>query len=101
MDQPAKIKVVDPDTGFVRSVIDPAYRNKENVVMVRISGKEHPVTFDERNRQAVRLAQSVKGLDMGDVDLVTSIVGVGTRWFVGVNTTATARMTRGPRSPSS
>lgn len=79
-------KVVDKDTGLVRTQVDPTYRNKPNVVMVRIAGKDHAIVFNERNPNAVRLAQSLKGQDIGDVDVVTNIVSKGTRWFASVNT---------------
>lgn len=101
VDKPPMIKTVDRETGFVRSGVDPMYRNKANVVMMRIGGRDHAIVFNERNPQAVRLAVSLKNQDIGDVgpaittthDLTTKIIRStvdggkkGTRWLASVNT---------------
>lgn len=101
VDKPPMIKTVDRETGFVRSGVDPMYRNKANVVMMRIGGRDHAIVFNERNPQAVRLAVSLKNQDIGDVgpaittthDLTTKIIRgaveggkKGTRWLASVNT---------------
>jgi hypothetical protein len=95
------IKTVDRETGFVRTGVDPTYRNKPNVLMVRIGGKDHAIVFNERNPQAVRMAVSLKNQDVGDVgpaittanDVATKLIRgavnvgkSGTRWLASVNT---------------
>lgn len=86
VDKPPMMKTVDRETGFVRTTVDPTYRNKPNVVMVRIGGKDHAITFNERNPKAVRMAQSIKGADVGDLNAFESIMGKATRWLSSVNT---------------
>lgn len=86
VDKPPMMKTVDRETGFVRTTVDPTYRNKPNVVMVRIGGKDHAITFNERNPKAVRMAQSIKGADVGDLNAFESIMGKATRWLASVNT---------------
>ena len=86
VDKPATQKIVDRESGLVRTVPDPTFKNRPNVVMVRINGKDRAVVFNERNPNAVRLAQSIKNADVGDLDAFTSIMGKGTRWFAAVNT---------------
>jgi hypothetical protein len=86
VDRPPMSKTVDRETGFVRTGVDPTYKNKPNVVMMRIGGKDHAIVFNERNPQAVRLAQSIKGADLGDLNAFDSTMGKATRWLASVNT---------------
>lgn len=86
VDKPPMIKTVDKGTGFVRSSIDPLYKNKPNVVMLRIAGKDAAVVFNEHNKEAVRLAGALKNLDAGDLHLVLGWAAKGTRWFASINT---------------
>lgn len=86
VDKPPMTKTVDSETGFVRTTVDPTYKNKPNVVMVRISGKDQAVVFNERNPEAVRLAQSIKSADLGELNAFDSLMGKATRWLASVNT---------------
>ena len=86
VDKPPMIKTVDRETGFVRSSVDPTYRNKANVVMMRIGGRDHAIVFNERNPLAVRMAESIKGADLGDLNAFDSLMGKATRWLASVNT---------------
>lgn len=86
VDKPPMVRTVDRETGFVRTGVDPTYKNRPNVVMVRIGGKDAAITFNERNPTAVRMAQSIKNADVGDLNAFESIVGKGTRWLASVNT---------------
>lgn len=86
VDKPPMTKTVDSETGFVRTNVDPTYKNKPNVVMVRISGKDQAIVFNERNPEAVRLAQSIKSADLGELNAFDSLMGKATRWLASVNT---------------
>lgn len=86
IDNPPKIKTIDPNTGFVRVGVDPAYKHLPNVVMVRIAGQDQAIIFNEHNPQAVRLAEAMKNLDVGDLHVVLGLAAKGTRWFASVNT---------------
>lgn len=86
VDKPPTIKTVDKSTGFVRSSLDPLYKNKPNVVMLRIAGKDVAVVFNEHNKEAVRLAASLKNLGAGDLHAVLGLAAKGTRWFASINT---------------
>ena len=79
-------KTVDSETGFVRTNVDPTYKNKPNVVMVRISGKDQAIVFNERNPEAVRLAQSIKNQDVGDLGRVMRASARFTRFFAAMST---------------
>jgi hypothetical protein len=86
VDELPVIKVVDPFTRTVRKVADPNYRNLPYVLMLRIAGQDVAITFNERNPQALRLAHSLKNLDIGDLHAAVTLVAKGTRWFASVNT---------------
>lgn len=86
LDAPPRIKTVDPRNGTVRTGIDPTYKHRPNVLMVRIAGRDQSIVFNEHNPSALRLAQSMKNLDIDDLHVVLGLVSKGTRWFASVNT---------------
>lgn len=86
IDAPPEIKTIDSRTGFVRTLVDPAYKHLPHVVMVRIGGRDQAIVFNEHNREAVRLAQAMKNLDIDDLHVVLGLAAKGTRWFASVNT---------------
>ena len=81
-----KKKSVDPDTGLVRSMPDIQAINRDNVVSLRIGGKDQYIIFNERNDQALRLAYAMKNLDAAELDLITRSVGKVTRFMAAMNT---------------
>jgi hypothetical protein len=86
VDTPPTIKTIDSNTGFVRTSVDPGYKNRPNVLMVRIGGEDAAIVFNEHNKEAVRLAGAMKNLDVGDLHVVLGLAAKGTRWFAAVNT---------------
>lgn len=85
LDKPPMIKSMDAN-GFVRKMVDPGYKNRPNVVMVRIAGRDQAIVFNKHNPEMVRLAGAVKNLDVGDLHVVLGLAAKGTRWFASVNT---------------
>jgi hypothetical protein len=86
VDRPPKTRRVDADTGLVTEGVDPLYKNRPNVIMVRIAGKDAAIMFNERNERAARLAESLRNLDSGDLHYVLGWASKATRWFASVNT---------------
>ncbi|CAN7347361.1 hypothetical protein LJR074_001989 [Acidovorax sp. LjRoot74] len=86
VDRPPKTRRVDAQTGLVTEGVDPLYKNRPNVIMVRIAGKDAAIVFNERNERAARLAQSLRNLDSGDLHYVLGWASKATRWFASVNT---------------
>lgn len=86
LDKAPTMKRVDPVTGTVRSMPDPTYRQQPNVVMVRIAGEDRAIVFNERNTRALRLAESLKNLDVDDLHVVLGWFSKATRWLASVNT---------------
>ena len=80
------VDTIDKATGFVKSVADPLYRNRPNVVTLRIAGKDVSVTMNEHNPQALRMAQALKNLDVDDLHYIIPVVGKMTRYFAAINT---------------
>jgi hypothetical protein len=86
IDQAPQIKTIDGRTGFVRIGVDPAFKRLPNVVMVRIGGRDQAIVFNEHNPQALRLAEAMKNMDVGDLHVVLGLAAKGTRWFASINT---------------
>ncbi len=86
VDRPPKTRRVDAETGLVTEGVDPLYKNRPNVIMVRIAGKDAAIVFNERNERAARLAESLRNLDSGDLHYVLGWASKATRWFASVNT---------------
>ncbi len=86
VDRPPRRKYVDEKTGFTVEGVDPMYKSRPNVVMLRIAGKDAAVVFNERNERAARLAESLKNLDAADMHMVLGWAAKATRWFASVNT---------------
>jgi hypothetical protein len=90
----SKNRVIDKDTGLptsdteesVRLRIDSLARFGDNVLTLRVDGKNRYIFFNQDNPNAVRMAASLKSLDTESLGSVMSIVAKGTRWFANVNT---------------
>lgn len=64
----------------------PSFRTQENVVHFRLNGEDHFVIFNEREPRAMRMAQSIKNLDMDQLGRVLTVAGKVTRYFAAINT---------------
>ena len=90
----SKNRVIDKDTGLptsdteesVKLRIDSLARFGDNVITLRVNGKNRYIFFNQNNPNAVRMAASLKSLDTESLGTVMSIVAKGTRWFANVNT---------------
>lgn len=80
-----KQQYVDPRTGMVAERVNPQLRNRDDVMAVRINGKDRYVMFssDERAQQMVR---NLKNLDAEQLGFAMQNVAVATRWFASINT---------------
>ncbi|MFA7290879.1 MAG: LPD38 domain-containing protein [Rhodocyclaceae bacterium] len=64
----------------------PGFSSRDNVLLTRINGEDHYIIFNERDERAMRMAQSLKNLDMDNLGRVLSIVGKATRYLASINT---------------
>lgn len=92
-DKPPVLRVVETVDGVDTVVerIDPLYKSRDNVVMVKIpDGKggvaEHSIVFNERNERAMRMASSIKNLDGSQLGELLGTTAKITRYFASINT---------------
>mgnify|MGYP003392968753 CR=1 FL=1 len=72
--------------GLVDTLPDPLYMQKDNVVMMRVEGKNVGIVFADKNPENTRLALSLKNLDGQQLEGFESFVAKGSRWIAAVNT---------------
>jgi ribosomal protein S18 acetylase RimI-like enzyme len=102
VDKPPKIKKVDdrreildpvsgqmvpnPDYNTVYSVVDPAYKSRDEVLIAKINGEDRAVIFNVRDPRAMRMVRALKNLDLEPMNMALNVIGKATRWFAAVNT---------------
>lgn len=65
---------------------NPALRGHDNVLALRVNGEDHYVFFNKMDPRAMRLARSLKNLDVPALGGLMKMLGAGTRWLSMVNT---------------
>ena len=85
MQEPRK-QGLDPQTGLVVSRINIPDRYRDNVLGVRINGKDRFIFFNSRNPRAERMVTALKNLDADQLGTVMSKVAMVTRYFSQINT---------------
>ena len=84
--QEPKSPSIDPKTGFVRYKVNPTLRDSENVVAIKVNGKDRYVFFNGNDPRALRMAETLKNLESEQLGMVLGMVGSATRWMAAVNT---------------
>jgi hypothetical protein len=69
--QEIKQRRVSPVTGQVEEYIDALLRKADNVLPVRINGRERYVFFNTNNERAVRMVTALKNLDADQLSRVS------------------------------
>jgi hypothetical protein len=90
----SKDRVIDKNTGLptadteesVKLKVNNLDRFGDNVLTLRIDGKNRYIFFNQKNPDAMRMATSLKSLDVESLGTLTSLVSKATRWFASVNT---------------
>jgi hypothetical protein len=77
---------VNPITGKVETYVNPLLRGADNVLPVRINGRERYVFFNTNNERAVRMVTALKNLDADQLSRAVSYVQKVTRYFAAINT---------------
>ena len=88
LDNAPMLRTVDQTSGLVVERVDPTYKNRPEVLTLKIDGEEHTITFNTDNLTAMRLAASMKNLNSEQMGEVTQLVGRFTRGLAIMNTTA-------------
>ena len=87
-------RIIDKITGLpttdtpesVKLKVNNLDRFGDNVLTLRIDGKNRYIFFNQKNPDAVRMANSLRSLDVESLGTLTSLVSKATRWFASVNT---------------
>ncbi len=61
-------KTIDKTTGLVVTRVDPTYKLKDNVLRVKVDGKDFHITFNEENAAAMQMARSIKNLSSEEMN---------------------------------
>lgn len=79
-------RFIDSRTGLVSSRINPAMRNRDNVLALRHNGKDLFLFFSEKDPRAQRMSAALKNLDADQLGGVMKAFAAVSRWFASVNT---------------
>ena len=85
MREPAT-RYIDQQTGLVAARINPALRNRDNVLAVRVNGKDRFIFFNTGDPRAARMVESLKNLDSDQLGSFLSGVRMFTHTFASMNT---------------
>lgn len=91
VDQPPLQRYVNPSSGLVEMRIDPQYKQREDVFVVKEKDSngnivERVLTFNPHNERAMRLSHSMQNLDVAEMTAITRIVGKATRFLANLAT---------------
>lgn len=85
-DKVPMIQHIDKNTGLVTSIPDPTYKNKPNVLVLRVGGQDRAVVFNEHNERAVRAVEVLKNLDVQSFGEIMGALATATRYLAAINT---------------
>ncbi|NBW11238.1 MAG: hypothetical protein EBR82_24725 [Caulobacteraceae bacterium] len=83
--QPTK-PTLDPRTGLVTNKLDPFVLNSDNVLAVRIDGRNHYLLFNNNEPRSKRMVTALKNLDADQLGRVMNLMGKISRWVSKINT---------------
>ena len=78
--------IIDAKTGLVTERINPILRGADNVISLRINGKDRFVFFNQNNPRALRMVESLKNLDADQLGFILGNTAKVTRYFASINT---------------
>lgn len=81
-----KQRYVDPSTGLVAERINPAVRSSDNVLALRVNGKDRFVFFSDKDPSAARMVTALKNLDAPQMGEMMGLAAKITRYFSAINT---------------
>ena len=92
LDTPPTKRTVNPTTGLVQTGIDPMWRQRDDVFIVKDKGAngeivERVITFNPSNERAMAIASAMNNLGVVQLGAVTKVVGRITRVMANLVTT--------------
>lgn len=80
------MRYLDKGTGLVRQGVNPTYKLADNVLRVRVNGKDEHIIFNPTDPQMIRMASAMKNLSAVEMNsLLTFMHGIN-RWLSMANT---------------
>lgn len=76
----------NPNYGQVVLRTDPGYKSQPNVLVLRVNGEDRALVFNDRNERAMRMATSLKNLDVEALGAAGEAMAWATRHLAAVNT---------------
>lgn len=89
-----KSEEIDEETGLPQTLNevvlgkDRFYKFNDNVLVIKVEGKERTITFNENNVHAQRIVRSLKNLGAADMNAFVKTLSTVNRWLAIVNTSA-------------
>ena len=72
--------------GTVKTITDPMYQSRDNVVNFRLNGQQYAIVFNTQSERGMRMAEALKDLNVADLNAVAKVAQPVTRWMASVNT---------------
>lgn len=79
-------RYLDKKTGLVVYGADPTYTLRDNVVRVKVDGKDYHITFNENYEPGVRIARAMKNLSGNEINSLLQALHAFNRILSAVNT---------------
>lgn len=79
-------KAVLGDNGIVRTQSDPRYKERDNVLTVKVKGEEYTLEFNPQNEYAMRIASAMKNLEQQKLGAPLQVMASINRLLSAVNT---------------
>jgi inorganic pyrophosphatase len=93
IDEVEYMKYVDPNTGLVRQGVNPQYKLNDNVIRVKIGGKDMHITLNDEIPQMMRIAQAMKNLNPDSIGPILSFMHRINRYLSMVSTSLNPEFT--------
>jgi len=86
IDTPERTATLDAEGLVVYRANPMGFMLADNVLAVRVDDKDHHITFDQNNLDAMRIASAMKNLDAADMGSLVRAISKISRWLAIVNT---------------
>jgi hypothetical protein len=81
-----KLRTLDPNTGLVVERLNPLYKSEPTSLVFRLKGEDRVILFSKKDERAVRLATSLKNMDVDNLHGALNVAARITRYFAAINT---------------
>lgn len=93
VDEVEYMKYVDPNTGLVRQGVNPQYKLADNVIRVKVGGKDFHITMSDEIPQMRRIAEAMKNLNADQIGPILGALHKVNRFLSSINTSLNPEFT--------